>query len=246
MAEELDREKIIKVLGLAPPANPSGPGKRVAITVTIDVVVFCIIETKLSMVLVPRLDLPGARYGLPGAVLAPTEDIGDCAARAVLKAIGPGRVGLHQLGAFGRLGRDPRGRAISVAYVGIVTGDTLREAVSEGGFETGTICFGEHVSVLNFSGEEERLSLDHQDVVGAAARRLQDDLTLGRRAFEFLPDEFTLLDLQIVHEAISGRALNKPWFRKHHLNTGCLVPTGRTANRGAQRPAELYRVRQRS
>jgi 8-oxo-dGTP diphosphatase len=61
--------------------------------------------------------------------------------------------------------------------------------------------------------------------------------------FELLPAEFTLFDLQRVHEAVLGTELNKDSFRRRILASGMLRPTGRRFASGPFRPAALYRFK---
>jgi 8-oxo-dGTP diphosphatase len=61
-----------------------------------------------------------------------------------------------------------------------------------------------------------------------------------------LPEEFTLRQLQDVHEAVRGGALNKDSFRRRMLATGQLEATGERERDVSYRPAELYRFTRRS
>ena len=62
-------------------------------------------------------------------------------------------------------------------------------------------------------------------------------------AYQLLPDEFTLLDLQRVHETILGRTVNKDSFRRSVLNRDEIEPTGERQQDVGHRPAALYRRR---
>jgi 8-oxo-dGTP diphosphatase len=60
-------------------------------------------------------------------------------------------------------------------------------------------------------------------------------------ALQFLPETFTLGELQTVYEAVLGRALDTRNFRRDVLAAGVVEPTGRTRAEGPGRPALLYR-----
>ena len=102
-------------------------------SVAVDLVIFTIIDAQLRVLLVRRSEHPfkGA-WALPGGflrvaegTLSQGEDLEEAARRELQEETGldPTRVYLEQLGAFGRAGRDPRMRVVSVAYVALVRPD---------------------------------------------------------------------------------------------------------------------------
>ena len=96
------------------------------IAVTVDVVVLTEIRGVRGVVLIRRGNNPyqGA-WALPGGFLEADEELVDGAARELAEETGlrldAGE--LRQLGAYGTVGRDPRGRTVSVVYVVAVTED---------------------------------------------------------------------------------------------------------------------------
>lgn len=62
--------------------------------------------------------------------------------------------------------------------------------------------------------------------------------------FDLLPEKFTLLQLQQTVEAIIGRNLHKPNFRRLTEQQGIIEEIGEQENRTGGRPAKLYRYRQ--
>ncbi len=92
--------------------------------VTADVAVFAFIDGKTHLLLIQRkIDPYKGRWALPGGFVEIDEDLPDAAARELAEETGVRNVPLEQLGAFGRPGRDPRGRTITVAYFGVVEKD---------------------------------------------------------------------------------------------------------------------------
>jgi 8-oxo-dGTP diphosphatase len=91
------------------------------------------------------------------------------------------------------------------------------------------------------AGEELTLAFDHAEILGLSVKRLRGKLGYAPVGYELLPPNFTLRQLQDIHEAILGRALNKDSFRRQMLAGGQLRPTGRREAGVAYRPAELYR-----
>jgi 8-oxo-dGTP diphosphatase len=89
------------------------------------------------------------------------------------------------------------------------------------------------------------LAFDHRDILEYALERLRYKLEYSAVAFQLLPEEFTLRELQEAYMVIlDDYDLDKANFRKKLQRAGNEVvePTGRYRETGG-RPAELYRFR---
>lgn len=85
---------------------------------------------------------------------------------------------------------------------------------------------------------------DHRRILATGLARLRSTLQYRPLIFELLPEEFTLGHLQATVEALAGRQVHKPNFRRLVLQQAELVePTGRTSKETGGRPARLYRYR---
>ena len=62
-------------------------------------------------------------------------------------------------------------------------------------------------------------------------------------AFQFMPETFTLSELQTVYEIILGERLDKRNFRKRVLSLDRIEKTGELRRNGNHRPASLYRLK---
>ena len=91
---------------------------------------------------------------------------------------------------------------------------------------------------VRHGGQALQLAFDHARIVRLTLERLRQ--TVDDAAFALLPERFTLRELQAVHEAVLGRTLNKPAFRRRMLERGVLHATGDYEAGRAFRPAELY------
>lgn len=92
--------------------------------VTVDAVVFLLSEGKAKVLLIKRKKEPfRGRWVFPGGFLEMDEELADGAARELAEETGLVGVKLEQMHTFGTCGRDPRGRVISVAFVGTVEPD---------------------------------------------------------------------------------------------------------------------------
>jgi 8-oxo-dGTP diphosphatase len=90
-------------------------------SVTADCVVFNYHDNKLWVLLIQRKDDPYKnRWAFPGGFIEMGEELEESANRELLEETGLKWKGYEQVGAFGKLGRDPRGRVISVAFVGFI------------------------------------------------------------------------------------------------------------------------------
>ncbi len=88
--------------------------------VTVDAAVFAFFEGKARLLLIQRKHEPfQGRWALPGGFVEMEEDLPQAAARELAEETGLKDVPLEQLHTFGRPGRDPRGRTITVVYFGV-------------------------------------------------------------------------------------------------------------------------------
>src|SRR6202012_986406 len=87
----------------------------------VDLVVFGYSARELSVLLLNRKDNPfEGGWTLPGAFLQMEEHFSDTCSRILRTKLGMDKLYLEQLYSFDELDRDPRGRAISVAYYALV------------------------------------------------------------------------------------------------------------------------------
>jgi 8-oxo-dGTP diphosphatase len=214
-------------------------------SVTVDVVLLSIHAGHLHTLLVQRTEHPfrGA-WSLPGGFLRLDESLDQAAIRVLAAKTGLEGVFLEQLYTFGALDRDPRTRVLSVAYFALV--DQARFS-GVAGAVLGRIQVpwkgeaGGPVQVLSPIGELLPLAFDHEDMLSLVVKRLRGKLDYSPVAFQLLPAQFTLFELQKIHEVILDRKLNKDSFRKRMLAKGFLEPTGETQQDVDHRPASLYR-----
>lgn len=93
------------------------------IGVTADVILFARVSGDLHVLLIERGQHPyKGRWALPGGFVELDEDLEEAARRELAEETGVlVRQGtLHQLGAYGRPGRDPRMRIVTIAFTSLV------------------------------------------------------------------------------------------------------------------------------
>jgi 8-oxo-dGTP diphosphatase len=221
-------------------------------SLAVDVALVAAAEGALRTVVVRRGEHPArGRWALPGGFVGPGESLDAAAARVLVEKTGLRGVFLEQLYTFGDPGRDPRTRVVSVAYYALVDAARLDAAVS-GDVARASIVVpwegetGGPVELASEGGATLPLAFDHADILGMAVRRLRGKLDYTPIGFQLLPQAFTLLELQRVHETVLGRPLNKDSFRRRMLASGQLEATGESQKDVDHRPAELYRFARRS
>src|SRR5689334_8925913 len=86
--------------------------------ITTDVVAFTFREACLHVLLVERGQAPHkGKWALPGGFLRPDEELEDCARRELAEETALQHFFLEQFTTVGTLGRDPRGRVVTVGYI---------------------------------------------------------------------------------------------------------------------------------
>ena len=216
---------VISTLILPPQATPAG--------LAVDIAAFAMHAGELQVLLVERGSLPHVRtWALPGGFVHLGEELNDAALRElrVKTSVELEPRLLEQFYTFGAVERDPRGRVVSVAHMAVLPHGTVR--VSGGGTALGAGWFSAHTPPT--------LAFDHQEILNHAIDRLQIRLEYALLALEFLPDTFTLPELQGVYEAVLNKRLDKRNFRKRLLSQGVLTTSGERRI-GVGRPAQLYR-----
>jgi 8-oxo-dGTP diphosphatase len=180
-------------------------------------------------------DLAG-QWALPGGRVHADATLDDAARDQLRQGTGLRNVYLEQLYTFGSPERDPHGRVISVAYVGL-TAHHGPLPVGNAAAKYAAVAWRpvEHLPPLAY---------DHRGIVRTAIARLRAKLGYTNLAYTLLPGAFTLGELQETYEAILGRTLDRRNFRKKILSLG-LVRRLATMRRGPHRPAGLWAFRHR-
>jgi len=209
------------------------PTHAAQVGLAVDVVAFTIHEDQLKVLLVQRRTRPHSEaWALPGGFVREDEPLEDAALRELREETGVSLEPNHleQLYAFGQPGRDPRGRIVSVTHLVVLPHGA--PAVYGGYGAKDAAWFNAH--------QPPELAFDHASILEHALRRVTLRLEYGNLALEFLPDTFTLPELQNVFEAVLSKKLDKRNFRKRVLTEGSLDPAGER-RLGVGRPAQLYR-----
>ncbi|MFA5675504.1 MAG: NUDIX hydrolase [Christensenellales bacterium] len=113
--------------------------------VAADIALFALDGNALKILLIRRANYPFKnRWALPGGFVGINEDIQDCAHRELFEETGILGVYLEQAFTFGRPGRDPRQRVISVNYTGIADISALCAKAGDDAAETEWFTFSDY------------------------------------------------------------------------------------------------------
>lgn len=221
--------------------GPTKPPTRHAMPFTrIELVVLSVIDGRLAVLLGRRAEAPHrGKWALPGGVLRidRDRDLEAAAQRVSEERTGQSVPFLRQLLATGGPGRDPRAPwALSIVYRALLRSEAFTPSP------------GKRLDALAWRPADEaatdpRLAFDHADLIRFAIDTTRAEIERLDLPYGFLPDRFTLGELQASCEAILGRRLDKSSFRRRLDERNLLAPVPGEMRTGAFRPAQLYSKR---
>lgn len=203
-------------------------------SVAVDLLVFTVKDDRLKIVLVRRNEHPFKdMLSLPGVFVGINETLDEAAARGAREEAGIADIYFEQLYTWGDIDRDPRMRIISVSYLSLTPAEKLTLSA---GSRTSS---AELYDVEELLSSDEELAFDHRKIIGYGRERIRNKTEYSRIAFEFLPKEFTLPQLQRVYEILLGKPLYKANFRRRVAPL--IDETERMTSGDAHRPSRIYK-----
>jgi ADP-ribose pyrophosphatase YjhB (NUDIX family) len=173
----------------------------------------------------PHLGVPESRVTV--AVTVPGERLTDAASRALRDKAGLTGVTFSQLHVFDRPDRDERGWVLSVGHSAALSGERIPPA--------------RRLARVADWRPIEPLLFDHADIVTLAVEELRRRYGRLLDPDDLLGQNFTVLEMRRLYQAIFGRPLVKDTFRRYII--GAVEPTGELAT-AFGRPPELFGQRQ--
>jgi 8-oxo-dGTP diphosphatase len=206
------------------PERPAYPHQALAVVLQVR-------AQRLDVMLWRRAAEPFAgSWALPGGPLLPDETLGASVARQLASKVEVTHLAhLEQLETRSDPGRDPRGRTVATAYVGLVPSD-LDPVLPED-------------TAWHRVESLPRTAFDHGSIVGSALGRLRAKLSYTNVGFALAPPTFTIAELRVIYVAALGYEVTATNLQRVLLRRGVLEPTGEMAPPGPHggRPAMLYR-----
>ncbi|OXS74501.1 NUDIX domain-containing protein [Domibacillus enclensis] len=227
---------------------------------TADIAVFTILsekkeekappDMKLCMMLIERAakdsegnqNIEAEKWAIPGGFIQPDETGIEAAARELAEETGVSGLHIRHFGTYDTPGRDPRGWIISNAFYAIVPESALEKRMASD--DAADVQLFTVADVLNLD-----LAFDHRQIIRDALNVIQSEMLTTKMAQNFLPDEFTLSELQRVLLTVTddakiasdpvffARAPKLPFIELAVDEAG--VPKKTT--RHSYRPSRLYR-----
>lgn len=206
------------------PERPAYPHQALAVVLQVR-------GGRLDVMLWQRATEPFAgAWALPGGPLLPDETLGASVARQLASKVEVAQLAhLEQLETRSDPARDPRGRTVATAYLGLIPahlGPVLPEDTA-----------------WHAVGALPATAFDHGSIVGSALARLRAKLSYTNVGFALAPPAFTIAELREVYVAALGYDVTATNLQRVLLRRGVLEATGEQAppGRAGGRPAALYR-----
>ena len=195
------------------------------VSVAVDLLVFTIEDDELKILMIRRAEYPFKGYlALPGVFVKPDET-------------GLEGIYFEQMYSFGEVQRDPRSRVISVSYLALIPREELSFHAGERASETLL------VPAAKVIDGAEPAAFDHKEMISYGKWRLRNKVEYTDIAFHFVPELFTLPQLQRVYEILLDKPLFKANFRKKI--TPMIEATELFTSGDAHRPSQYYRRKER-
>ena len=220
--------------------QPSGTIHPMPFT-RIELVVMSIVDGRLAVLLGKRTGAPHeGQWALPGGVLRIDldADLESAAQRVADERLGVQLPFLRHLTAVGGKFRDSRAPwALSIAFRALLPIEAIDPKA------------GKRLEALRWVPVDEAmqdasLAFDHAGLIGSAAEATRHEIDQLELPFGFLPDKFTLGELQEICEQLLGRRLDKSSFRRRLDDRGIVEAVPGEMRTGAFRPAQFFQRRQ--
>jgi 8-oxo-dGTP diphosphatase len=204
------------------------------IKVAVDAVVFGYSKNEgVSVLLIQRKYPPFKNaWAIPGGFVLPEESLEEAVRRELREETGIEVNYLEQLYTFGKPGRDPRQRIISIAYFALVKSSMFQQLRASTDAEN-----AQWFSIKLLPP----LAFDHKDILHVAIERIRAKIRYQPIGFELLDRKFPFSDLEKLYITLLDRDIDRRNFSKKMLALGVLDETNELAkSEGKGRPSKMY------
>jgi ADP-ribose pyrophosphatase YjhB (NUDIX family) len=190
-------------------------------------------EAQLQALLWQRAKDPYAgAWALPGGSLSATETLEESAARHLAEKVDVRDLShLEQLETLSEPGRNPAGRELATAYLGLVPAGVDPQIPEDTRWHP--------------VDDLPELAYDHEAILLSARDRLRAKLSYTNLGFALAPPGFTLAELRDIYAAALGHHVTATNLQRVLLRRQLIEDTGerRHYGSGGGRPAAIYRFR---
>jgi 8-oxo-dGTP diphosphatase len=204
------------------------------IKVAVDAVVFGYSKSEgVSVLLIQRKYPPFKNaWAIPGGFVLPEESLEEAVRRELREETGIEVNYLEQLYTFGKPGRDPRQRIISIAYFALVKSSMFQQLRASTDAEN-----AQWFSIKSLPP----LAFDHKEILHVAIERVRAKIRYQPIGFELLDRKFPFSDLEKLYITLLDRDIDRRNFSKKMLALGVLDETNELAKtEGKGRPSKMY------
>lgn len=200
--------------------------------ITVDSVVFGYADGQLKVALIERERDPfKAMWAIPGGFMERDETAEETALRELHEETGLEDIYLEQFHTFTSHGRDPRGRTITIVYFALINSDKY-QLVASADASRAKWWPAYNIPPLAFFQDE---------MYAKALEALRIAMKTRPLAFELLPKEFTLTQLQNLYEQVFNIKIDTRNFRRKVTKMAFICSSGKKQTGEKHRPALLYR-----
>jgi 8-oxo-dGTP diphosphatase len=209
------------------------PG-QLRMLVAVDCIIFGFDGLNVKLLLVKRGLMPErGKWSLMGGFMNPTESPEDAATRVLEERTGLKDVYMDQFMVFGKPGRDPVERTLSVAYFALIDIHQYEEQLT-----------GEYSPEWFLLDKMPPMVFDHAEMVAGALKQLRYKAALHPILFQLLPGKFTIPQLQALYEGVYQTEFDDRNFSRKLLSTGLLVKLAEKDKLSSKKGAFYYRLDQ--
>ncbi len=226
-------------------------------------------ENKLLLLLIKRGGHPFKdMWALPGGFLQRGETVEECALRETKEETNVAPASIMPVGVFSNPDRDPRGWIISNAFVSVISEASVKQFGSDDASDAQwfSVSFERddnmmYYLTLNYEDIELKavlkvekakfgrtnykiidsggLAFDHAAIIATALTTLRNEAKSYDTIFDFLPEKFTLSELQKVQETVMNVSLLPANFRR--MVSNYVEGTDEYVRGEGHRPAKLFK-----
>lgn len=202
--------------------------------VSVDVCVFSIINNKLNVLLLKRAEEPYKNmWSLIGGLVYNNETCENAVKRELKEKLDIQNISPVLSSVFSEPKRDIRFRNISVSYFCLVNSSIALKLNTE------KVLGVKWCEISSIS----QLAFDHNEILNKAIAQLKEKVFDVSFMKPYLPEEFTLPNLQSIYENILQTKLDKRNFRRKLNSLNCLVDTGNKNELDKHKKSIIYKLR---
>lgn len=200
----------------------------------VDCIIFGFDGYELKLLLIKRGFEPAkGKWSLMGGFVQAQETPEEAAARVLRQLTGLRDVYMEQMLVFGKPGRDPLERTLSITYFALIDIKKYEKQISN-----------EYKAEWIALDRVPKLIFDHNEMLEHAKQRLRYKAALHPILFELLPEKFTIPQIMTLYEQVYDVELDKRNFTRKLRSTGLLVKQLDKDKLNSKKGAFYYKLNQ--